>query len=224
MLAKENQLFHCREQAVWNGKQQTLLNQALNSLSGEPWCGHKHLKTCLVLRITYTKEMTLGNDCAPRSKAVNEINNKSDSLLWKRVCAPVVRVCLLHAGHSHRLWQLPLGNFMMTALILSCKSAFVFDNHPNVASAQPGVIVTVPLQSTLTRTYDEILQCEGYFSLWRSIRLIVHLSILGCAALSCLSLLISSFGLANLPWPLFAVRWSDHGHLRVQTCYNHCLD
>lgn len=125
MLAKENQLFHCREQTVWNGKQQTLLNQALNSLSGEPWCRHKHLKTCLVLRITYTKEMTLGNDCAPRSKAVNEINNKSDSLLWKSLCPCCA--CLSFARRSQPpLMTAAFGQFYDDCIDLELQKCLCF--------------------------------------------------------------------------------------------------
>lgn len=52
-------------------------------------------------------------------------------------------VCSVRLSFPHTLRQLPEGNFMMSALIFSCRSASVFfHNFLNIVSAQPQVIVT----------------------------------------------------------------------------------
>lgn len=136
---------------------------------------------------------------------------------------PVACICLSHTGHRRCLWQLPGGSFFIPALILSWKSSSVLSNFPDTVSAQPRVIVSGTLQNSHLRA-DELLQCEGLDFSLKINKNYGDLSLLCCAPASCSSLLMSLVEFADSPGPLFTVRGSDHGHLRVQTCYNHCFD
>lgn len=99
---------------------------------------------------------------------------------------------------------------MMTPLIFSCNRTSVLDYFGLGGNCHRTLTELLPEMT------DEILQRGGHFSVLRSIRMIVHLM--------CSPFPARLSALANSPRPLFALRWSDHGHLRVQTGYNHCLD
>lgn len=149
MSARQNRLLDCREQAAGTRQQQNkqkVLHRAMNLLNTAVlWQGH--VKTYNWLSIT-----TAGNYlckrkwpwqfyCATQSKAVTE----TDKQKWQPycesvICLPVacVFVCLLLTGHSRRLWQLPEGSFMMTALIFSCKITSVLEIFPNMVCTASG--------------------------------------------------------------------------------------
>lgn len=153
--------------------------------------------------------------CASASKAVGE----TDKQKWQPCCESV---CL---SFAHRSQPLPEGGFMMTALILSCESSSVFDDCPNTIRAQPQVIVPGPLENSYLRGLTRYCSMKAiFFSLLRSIKMIVCFSILCCAALFLHVSVHLPLWWADSPRPLFAVRWSDHGHLWVQTGYDHSLD
>ncbi len=129
------------------------------------------------------------------SKAVTE----TDKQKWQPYCQSS-HPSFLHTGHSHSLWQLPEGSFMMTALIFSCKSTSVFWQFSWHCLCTASGNCHRTLAELLPERTDDTLRCEGHFSVLRSIRMIICFSLLPARPHSCPSLKLHTHPTLFLLW------------------------
>lgn len=128
-------------------------------------------------------------------------------------------ICLLHTGQSCDIRQLPQGTSVMSALILSCTKClcfFFFDKFWNTVAAQLWLSQypsKTPPRSVMSHCSASTICLSGGGKKTKPrTQWIIYFWT------------VSFLGLTDSPRSLFAVRGSDHGHLRVQSSNNHCLD
>lgn len=164
------------------------------------------------------------SDCVTGPRAVAE----TDKQKWQPCCESVcLSPCCMHLCFAHRSQPLSMtaarGYLHDVCIDLQLQTLF-WTIFSNAVSAQPQVIVSGPLPNSYLRGLMRYCTVKAIFCLKINKNDCALLSLyLLSQPFSCLSCPAPLSELADSPRPLFAVWWSDHGHLRVQTSYDHRL-